>query len=541
MGVLIKQTRAESGADPPLERQTEGKSGSRITAATALAAVAAILSASLANFLSYNSYPYLRPEIGLLMIGVLGVAGAIAILYAFLPRTGRCLIEGLLAAWFVDLNTDSIPLIVAAGVAVAAIGWWRRASLMAPMAVLGTVVLVTTVLGLGAHPEWIKAARGSQIDRPPAAKPAILHLLLDEHLGLAGLRAEGGEGKLLSDELRAIYLNAGFATYDGAYSRYFDTVNAVPDTLNYGRRLGRAIRKGGVEVGPTEHFKALADQGYRLTIFQSDYADYCTGTAFRECITYDSSSLRPTLAVPMSSADRAQLIALKFLSLSDLFKLAAKAWNAAGSVLPLRPHNSDAKGTSTVGSLESMRTLTARLASAGPGDAYFAHLLVPHYPYAVDRNCHYLPWRDWDNRHSIRPIEERRHAYYEQVRCTTARIQGLLDAFTAAGGPNSIIIIHGDHGSRITQVDPYEANLEKLTEPDVIAGYSTLFAIRAPDIRPQYEPRTAPIAPLLRDFTASGFNSAPQPPPGQPTVEVVARRSKKPVSEVPFPLGALEK
>ena len=523
--------------------QMKAKSSGSATrqGAVTFAAAAALLSGSLANFLSYNQYPYLRPELGLLALGLIGVSASIGILYAALSRFGRPLIEGLLAAWFVDFNTDSIPLMIAIGVAVAGVGWWRQTSLTGPMAVLGAVVFVTTVLGLGSRPNWIEQETGSQAGSARAtSRPALLHILLDEHLGLEGLATEGPDGKRLAGELRAAYQRAGFTAYGGAYSRYFDTVNAIPDVLNYGTRLGKAIRKGGVEVGPNAHFTALKEQGYRLTIFQSDYADYCTGTAFARCVTYDSSSLTPTLEVPMSPAERTQLIALKFLSLSDMFKGAAKGWNAAAKVLPLHPYDSDAKGSSTVGSIEAMNALAERMNEVRPGDAIFAHLLLPHYPYAVDRGCAYLAWTDWKNRHPRIPIEQRRLAYYEQVRCAMAKVLSLVDLFSRAAGPNSIVIIHGDHGSRITSTDPYENNLARLRPADLEAGYSTLFAVRAPGIARAFVPQRAPTSQLLRDFTASDFSAAPRPEPGQATVEIVARRSKKPTREVPLPAVDLE-
>ena len=83
--------------------------------AIAFAGGAAILCASLANFLNYNDYPLLRPEVGIVTAGMLGIAAALAVFYVAQRQWGRSFLEGLLALLFVDLNTDSFLLACAPG------------------------------------------------------------------------------------------------------------------------------------------------------------------------------------------------------------------------------------------------------------------------------------------------------------------------------------------------------------------------------------------------------------------------------------------
>jgi hypothetical protein len=87
-------------------------------------------------------------------------------------------------------------------------------------------------------------------------------------------------------------------------------------------------------------------------------------------------------------------------------------------------------------------------------------------------------------------------------------------------GKNNIVIIHGDHGSRITEIEPTEANIGKFSDRDVIATYSTLFAVRPARSQPAYSSRL-PISLLLKDFAASGFSSPPsKAAPTTPTVHL---------------------
>ena len=46
---------------------------------------------------------------------------------------------------------------------------------------------------------------------------------------------------------------------------------------------------------------------------------------------------------------------------------------------------------------------------------------------------------------------------------------------------NSIIIIHGDHGSRIRIRRPIYANRKEISNEDLRDSYSTLFAAKIPD------------------------------------------------------------
>ena len=509
--------------------------------AIAFAGGAALLCASLANFLNYNSYPLLRPEVGIVLLGLLAVAAAMAPIYVGQRRWGRSFLEGLLVTLFIDLNADSLLLAFAVGGMVAIVTWWRRISLLGPMAVLGAVILLTTLLGLGGRPAWIKVERGAQPSPTNAAaghKPAILHLILDEHTGIEGLPIEGVEGRRLSDELRSFYVDAGFATYGGAYSRHYNTVNAVPDILNYGEKLGRSASKKGVQIGPTEHLESFVNQGYRLTIFQSDFADYCTGARFQECVTYDSSSLRPTLAVPMEATERARVIGAKYLRLSDLAFGASEKWTLIAAVLrqsgvPVGPYKV-ASVSSTAGAFEMMNPLTERIKAMRPGDAIFAHVLVPHFPYVVGSNCAYLPWSEWILMKGRGTFDARRQAYYSQVRCMTRRVGTMLEALSKTpGGRDAVVIIHGDHGSRIIRVNPNQGSFGKFGDSDMIAGFSTLFAVRAPQVPPSYFPERQPVATLLHDFAKSGFRAAPEPKtPQVPSVYLADERDWTPARRV---------
>lgn len=491
------------------------RSGASLGFIAPFGACASLLLASLANFLVSNDYPILRLEVLLVAIAFVLLSAVAALVYMILPRWGRSLLEGLLAALFVELNTTSLPLAIAAGVAVAGITLWKRFSLTKPMTLFGAIVLGTTLLGLGDRTPWIHSAKGKSagITPPPNdARPAIVHFILDEQIGIEGLPESDADALRLRNQFKSFYADAGFATYGGAYSEHMRTKHAIPHVLNYGARLGPGMHGRTAVIGPTTHLERLVDRGYRLTILQSDYADFCTGARFHECVTYEVSSPSALIRSPLTTFERAGLITTKFLSLSEIVTALMLPWHLVANQLDLPQLGPGNLGRSTSAStLTVFDDLASRLARAKPGEVYFAHLLLPHYPYSVDENCSLLPWHEWKRPFSGK-MSVRRHAYYAQNRCTIRKIGAALDALgRSPAGKNNVVIIHGDHGSRISQVDPKEENRGKLSDSDLIAEYSTNFAVRSPSIRPGYSSERIPVHALLKEFAASGFTKAPVP------------------------------
>jgi hypothetical protein len=483
-----------------------------------MAAGLVLLSASLANFLNRNDYGFLRLDVALVVALFTASSAAIALFYRGQRQWGRSLLEGLLACIFVDLNSTNTLLALGVGATVAGYTFWRRSSLLGPMTVLGTFVLLTTVLGFQGRWSWMRTASGNvATSQPVGSQPAVLHIILDEHLGLEGFSVLGPGGVGLRNELEAAYVGAGFTVYGRTYSEHMHTANAIPQVLNYGRRLGIEHNRAGVKIGPTEHLQYLAKSGYALKIFQSDFADICSGATYSSCTTYDSFSLRPLLDAPLTVTERAKIISLKFLTLSQLSYSALDIWNRARPVAVRMgfkaPHLklTTAALTSSVASFAALDRLNSQLSVARPGEAHVVHLLIPHYPYVLSRDCKLLPRSSWDWRLSNSPMERKQLAYMEQVRCVTAKVLKAVELFRLSpGGKNGAVIIHGDHGSRITRIDPKVGSVGRYGDADLIAAFSTFFAVRTANGEGGTVDGAQPITPLVRDFARRGFSSPPQ-------------------------------
>jgi len=357
-----------------------------------------------------------------------------------------------------------------------------------------------------------------------SGRPAIVHVLLDEHLGVEGF-ADLPDGREFADSLRAFYEDRGFSVFDRAYGRHLHTINAIPDALNHGADFKHLDRSSNDKRAPRlAYFKSLASLGYRISVTQSDYLDLCSANAPSACTTYRETSLVPLSTSRLAPSDRSRLILLNYLGLSDAVKtvekkygrLASRFPRKTGLLLPLSPLRK--KQTSTISTMAAVESFVEKLKDARPGEAYFIHALVPHLPYSYDAECRLKEFADWQHPKDATPLSVRQRAYKEQTLCAAKLVGRIQD--TVASSPaadNYLFVVHGDHGSRMTAQDP-KFHLEKIDDSDLVASYSTLFAVRLPDGGYLGIREATAIPDLLRSLAENQFGSINAEPEAQPYV-----------------------
>jgi hypothetical protein len=195
--------------------------------------------------------------------------------------------------------------------------------------------------------------------------------------------------------------------------------------------------------------------------------------------------------------------------LYDTFVAVSKRW--AGWLPPL--HWEEGRFPTALGGVDTLEHLIRHVADARPGEAYFAHVLVPHYPYAFDASCRIKPQGEWTSRQSpFRSRAERYGAYAEQWRCAVHQVERLVKTLEATRpGKDFIVIVHGDHGSRITNVDPDEENAHALSPRHFRDAYATLAAMRVPGTPARYIADAVPVRKLIEMLVLDEFRSAPVP------------------------------
>ncbi len=487
----------------------------------ALGSVAAALTfvGSFLNFVSFNAYALDRAEIVLNLAALAAIGLILGVIGALSRVLGRIIIPLLLVMLAVDINSNgTLTFWIGAVAGFLALRFVRQAlallfGIVTVTALWNAVVTGTPGSPASRHapvPEAAPAAIGE------AAKPdfAIIHVILDEHIGLEGIPDSLPRGVQERARLRQFYVTHGFRVFGGAYSEAMHRVNAIPRLLGLARpgAWGDDGRKGTV-VRSNAYFDKLQAMGFQIDVAQTDWVDYCQHPGVTTCMTRPAGN-PVDVGSALPTSDKAAILAYEFTSLSEFLqqglniylKLAGVGRNAGYDLPVIKRH--DEANASTLNGMATLEDTIDAARSIVPGRALFAHVLVPHYPYAYDPACNLRPLADWLGRLSNVSRERRYDAYLDQVDCVTTKIGELVAAAEqsrAAG--KTVFIIHGDHGSRIMDTQPIAENKGKASERDLIDGYAALFAVSAPAIAPGYDRGRYPLRLLLSTLVESDFRS----------------------------------
>jgi hypothetical protein len=500
------------------------------------ALAAALLPAMpLVAFLKGNQYPLATPEAGLLLAACIA-AGVLLGFIVFRFELLAALLFGAGAALCVDLmygggNLSGAALALGLALSLALAVALRR-HIATVLAATASVFVAATLLVPGTIAQDSPRPAGAQTAAPQAARdlPVLVHLILDEHIGIDGLPAELPESAGLARALSDAYVSEGFRVHAGAYSEYFDTRNSIANLLNFSSERGdwahlAAGKKKPYVLAESAYFRRLAGQGYRLRVYQSDYIDYCRvrDVPYAACARYRANSIASLPAASLTTLERAHFIFNSLVATSRYLERLREKYAKVRAALRGVALPAWGPAVSRVGPLAVlpvMKQLENDLRSASRGEAYFAHLLIPHYPYVLDEACSVRAsigqWLYNASPSASGELEpnspasriERYRNYFAQIRCQQHLLDRLFAAMKAAGvWRDAIVIIHGDHGSRIVRHAPVVQNAARLTAPDVNDAFSTLFVVKAPGLAAGVVHDPRPLQALLGE--ALGMPPAP--------------------------------
>ncbi len=489
------------------------------------------LTAGLFNLLNYHGYPLFQAEVGIVVAGLAATAAIMAALRkAAGPRIGF-IFSALFLAIVTDLST-SIDLGWFYGLwAVLALAAWfaESAILKLSVAAFGSVLMfqaVALTTGIGAPVRPDNYAKTLQpAGRPAADRPAIVHLVLDSYLGLDGMAMGPEHYTRLRAEQSAFFTGRGFQVYPQAYSRHVKTINSLPHLFSYGKAPLATDNRQIQHPVPEElaYFADLDRLGYRTSVVAPTFVDFCVNQPLTSCRKFDHSGLRPMLDSGLPAGDRAKLIGFTMLRLTSLASFVAEriqlTINDWFGTEGRRPYNRSQ--LLPMASLPQFDQMIRDAQTIERGEARLYHLLLPHEPYMLTRECTFLRENLWLDEHGPGSVTAREKGYAAHVMCVQKKISELLDALDQTeAGREAIVIVHGDHGSRISPVAPYLGGPE-LTNRELAMSHSTFFGIRVPgeaagEVRGQYE-----LGELLGGFMDKDFAGAPRPAPSSPFVYII--------------------
>src|SRR5512145_1918630 len=241
-----------------MNRPARNDLSARIEAAALLAAPALILITPLVTFLRHHGYDLLAHEV-ILCIAALSVVGlVIGVLSAIRPLVvGPIVLFAMTIPWIVEpaatvilsaaeaflgpnearssgpslatrLSYGAIGLV---GLVLFALFWMLRRHVGVVASVAFSVMLVVAAFSTNGRP--MKSAVTIADPQPLRADlPPVVHLVLDEHIGIAGIPEDiDGAGELKRD-ITAFYERYGFRLYPNAFSHYWNTEDSLANLLN---------------------------------------------------------------------------------------------------------------------------------------------------------------------------------------------------------------------------------------------------------------------------------------------------------------------
>ena len=244
----------------------------------------------------------------------------------------------------------------------------------------------------------------------------------------------------------------------------------------------------------------MVEQGYRFNIYQSPETDLChavPGAGLARCYTYPIPMISSIGQTEMSTVERAAYLFKTLTMQSSLLQSMVKSWGFENQT-----------GLSNY-SDRTMGMLVKDVLSS-PGSSYFhAHFLAPHGPFVYDSDCQFRNDTElWERAgifasdpafaNSKASRSTRYGNYLGQVLCTQRKLNELFGQLRSADlFDSAIIIVHGDHGPRITTLRNLVSNRSNLSQDDLRDYYSTLFAVKLDGQLPAYHQAVIPLEVLM--------------------------------------------
>lgn len=490
-------------------------------------APALLLLAPFVSFLKYSHYGVLRPEVAICLCAIAITSIALGALSAT-GSIGRCL--ALSAAVVLALDIQVVPfwwhflskgLMLAVGLpTIAALLWLIRDHADRILGAAGATIVVSTLL-LPSSPLQSASRKAGPGN---VRLPMIVHVVLDEHLGIDGFAADTGVSAQRSQLLSA-YHAQGFLTFDRAYSEHARTDHSIAHVFNFsnGRFVpnlaSSAPRPFTYRLDRNAYFSKLADDGYALHILQTSWLQLCAEATTEDCDTYSPTDIAALQDLPLAAWPKAALLASNYLARSKLYRKLNGLYDTGRTSLGHQgvtlPRWRWLRRLPAVNSIAALDRFRRAVSKGQKGDFFFAHLLIPHSPFLYDSQCRLRPAENWEPELGPKATaSDLRSTYYQnyalQVQCATRLVASLLDSIPAEQRSSVVVIVQGDHGSRMSQVGG-ELFGTRLTGQQLRDNYSTLFAVHAPTLPTGSNPIFAPVSCLLAGLVAGDFRRIEEP------------------------------
>ena len=349
------------------------------------------------------------------------------------------------------------------------------------------------------------------------SQPPFIHIILDEMIGVEGIDRGIPGGEETYQLVRKFHERFKFRLYGKAFSRHFWTGMSVPNMMNYDytdTTYGTQSKYFSAEKWA--FFKDMQNRGYRINVYQTPHLDFCVADIVNQCNTLNSFNPASIYFSPPEDYS-SRLLPIRKIILRVFLQKVSGSYLARIINRIIKRIDDDVflAERFDVQSFDLwFNKFQKDVTQTQGGEVYFSHFLVPHDPYLLNNHCKTQPI-SWQEPHLLKEaqnlvgekFEEARSFYYkfyfEQVSCVYKKLTGFMEKIeNLEQFKNATIVIHGDHGSRISSGQ----FMEILSDRDFVDNYSTLFSIRSPEVKPGYDMEFVSIQRLFAKIFDDDYN-----------------------------------
>jgi len=448
------------------------------------------------NLLIYHQYGFWHPEVGLLFLGIL----AIGLILGLVNLGSKPLTPLLISCWVTIALLFQLDLTL-----------WQLLALLLTLCVVGSLLhhrfstIVVVIFVAMPITGWF-AGNGNIVENNKVKPtdldlPIYIHLIFDGHIGIEGVPQEVVGGQALKEDTQAFFDEHGFSVYEKAYSHYVATISSLKNLFDFNNadvNHFTAIQSGfEYNLGKTKYFQVLRQQGYALRVLHPNQIDYCSANwkDISFCYRYPDLNLQSISGSGYSIIEKiglmAQMLIKQTRHFEEYYEIMRKTYSLPELTVKKIPANNG----------RMVRQITEDIKQHLKGYAYILHFLTPHPPLVYDAECVLQ---------TERPIEEtqvrdsnvdavlvdgkmvvrkgsntpqsralRYSHYFSQVRCGLMWLAQIIETLKKADVyDDAVILVHGDHGSKIDLLTPFSTWIDQLKNDDYIDTYSALFAVK---------------------------------------------------------------